>query len=326
MPRRWAALQSEATEQPRRAWGVWALRVGAAVVAVAALAFWLPTEDLVEAARSVSGPAWVAAIIAFLLAHLLGATKWFVLMRASAAGIRLTDAWRSHLAGLFGNLFLPSVIGGDALRVGTAVGRAQKPAAVVSATVVDRAFDMAVLGLLAAASGALATGGSGDGLREALLLLGLIALGLWVAWLALGVVARHWGEGKPGSGFIRKVRLASLELAGQPKALVWAGAGTIIVQCFLVLIAWRIGVACGIDVSLAVWAFGWTLGKVAAVLPLTQGGIGVREAALATALTPFGVPPAQAVAAGLVFECVIIIGGLMGGAVAWLTRPRSERL
>ncbi len=305
---------------PKRAWGVWTLRVIAAVAAVSLLALFLPTEDLVSAARNVPGWVWVASVLGFLLAHIGGASKWFVLMQASGAGIRYPDAIRSHFAGLFGNLFLPSVIGGDALRIGTALGRAEASEGVVSATVIDRALDMAVLGLLAAVSGALATGGGGSGVREAGLLLLFLGLGLWLAWSALGLVSRRWDENRPGGKFVSKLRLASVRVARQPRALAVAGAGTILVQCALVFIAWRIGVACGVDVSLAVWAFGWTLGKVAAVLPITQGGIGVREAALATALKPFGVPAAQAVAAGLVFECVIIVGGLLGGLTYWLGR------
>jgi len=58
---------------------------------------------------------------------------------------------------------------------------------------------------------------------------------------------------------------------------------------------------------------------------VTQGGIGVREAAQAALFAPFGVSAVMAVATGLVFEVVIITGGLAGGAIAWLLgrRPRN---
>jgi glycosyltransferase 2 family protein len=36
--------------------------------------------------------------------------------------------------------------------------------------------------------------------------------------------------------------------------------------------------------------FAWPLAKIAAVVPITQGGIGVREAALVVLLAPFGAP------------------------------------
>jgi uncharacterized membrane protein YbhN (UPF0104 family) len=54
------------------------------------------------------------------------------------------------------------------------------------------------------------------------------------------------------------------------------------------------------------------------LLPVTQGGIGVREAAQAALFAPFGVSAVMAVATGLVFEVVIISGGLLGGVLALL--------
>ncbi len=65
-----------------------------------------------------------------------------------------------------------------------------------------------------------------------------------------------------------------------------------------------------------VWLFVWPLGKISAVMPLTQGGIGVREAALAALFAPFGVPAVLAVAAGLAFQAVVISGGLVGGGIS----------
>jgi uncharacterized membrane protein YbhN (UPF0104 family) len=66
------------------------------------------------------------------------------------------------------------------------------------------------------------------------------------------------------------------------------------------------------------WLFAWPLAKLSALLPVTQGGIGVREAALAGLLAPFGAAPALTVAVGLTFEAIVITGGLLGGIVAFL--------
>jgi len=57
--------------------------------------------------------------------------------------------------------------------------------------------------------------------------------------------------------------------------------------------------------------------KLASLLPVTQGGIGVREAALAALAAPFGAPPAMTVAVGLVWETIIIVGGLVAGIIAY---------
>jgi uncharacterized membrane protein YbhN (UPF0104 family) len=74
--------------------------------------------------------------------------------------------------------------------------------------------------------------------------------------------------------------------------------------------------ACGLHISWTVWLFVWPLSKIAAMMPISQGGIGVREAALVALLAPFGAPAALAFAAGLVFQTIIISGGLLSGLVA----------
>src|SRR5262249_18092142 len=92
------------------------------------------------------------------------------------------------------------------------------------------------------------------------------------------------------------------------------------VQGTLLLLTARIAVYCGLMLPVKVWLFGWPLAKLAALLPLTQGGIGVREAALVALLAPFGAPGSLVLAAGLLWEGVIIAGGLIAGTVALLIR------
>ncbi len=82
--------------------------------------------------------------------------------------------------------------------------------------------------------------------------------------------------------------------------------------------------ACGLVLPLRLWLFAWPLAKLAALLPLTQGGIGVREAALVALLTPFGAASHLVLAAGLVWESVIIAGGLLSGGAAFLLRRAAS--
>ena len=74
--------------------------------------------------------------------------------------------------------------------------------------------------------------------------------------------------------------------------------------------------ACGLHIAWTVWLFAWPLSKIAAMMPVSQGGIGVREATLVALLAPFGAPSALAFAAGLVFQTILIGGGLLSGLLA----------
>jgi uncharacterized membrane protein YbhN (UPF0104 family) len=88
--------------------------------------------------------------------------------------------------------------------------------------------------------------------------------------------------------------------------------GTVVQTSFVLLTA-VIARGCGLDMPLRVWLFAWPLAKLVALVPLTQGGIGVRELALAALLAPFGAAPAVTVAVGLVWEAVILVGRIAGG-------------
>ena len=93
--------------------------------------------------------------------------------------------------------------------------------------------------------------------------------------------------------------------------------------CQVVINSW-LGAASGLHVSFGVWLFAWPIAKLSALLPVTQGGIGVREVALVGLLAPFGAPPVLTAAAGLVFEAITIVGGLIAGIIALLIGRLSK--
>jgi glycosyltransferase 2 family protein len=84
-------------------------------------------------------------------------------------------------------------------------------------------------------------------------------------------------------------------------------------QLIFILLSIRLAEACGLHLGFRAWLFAWPLAKLSAALPITQGGIGVREAALAALLLPFGAPAALSVAAGLAWEAIVISGALLAG-------------
>jgi len=122
---------------------------------------------------------------------------------------------------------------------------------------------------------------------------------------------------------LARLRHALRSVSGAPHVLLGAWLmGTAIQTAFLVLTA-KLAETCGLVLPLRDWFFAWPLAKLAAVLPLTQGGIGVREAALVGLLSPFGAAPHLVLAAGLIWEAVVITGGLLAGFGAFLLSRRE---
>lgn len=310
-------------QQGSRAWLVVTLRWVAGLVVLGLLLHFLPLAPLRAAIAQVPASRFLAIFLGYLLAHCLGIVKWRMVVNAAGAELDFATSAQCYAGGLFGTLFLPSIIGGDVIRLAVGLRRSPRPSAVLAGNIADRFLDFTAQGGLA--------------------LLGLILLpnslpeqfektaenGLLVAAgagaLVLAILFLLYRRLLGGRSIRFRRRLARLRHALRSVSrryhlliLGWL-MGTLVQTTLLVLTA-RLGVYCGLVLPLRVWLFAWPLAKLAAVLPLTQGGIGVREAALVALLAPFGAAGPLVLATGLVWEGVIIAGGLIAGATALVLR------
>jgi uncharacterized membrane protein YbhN (UPF0104 family) len=252
------------------------------------------------------------------------ALKWRLLLRASGLEVGVGEALRAHAAGLFANLCLPSLVGGDVVRAGWIARGGRDLARPAAAGLADRAIDsLALVALAALASGVVPgawRGGAGRPLAAAALALLGVTIGGILAARALDP------ERLPerAARFLRPLREALGALAARRRAAAAALAISLAVQGGFVLLNAALGAAVGIALPLAVWFLAWPLAKLAALLPVSLGGIGVREVALAALLAPFGVAPALAVGQSLAWETLLVASGLAAGAaLPWLARSRA---
>jgi uncharacterized membrane protein YbhN (UPF0104 family) len=275
---------------------------------------------------------WIIAIGVYLMLHLIGVAKWRMLVNGAGAGLPLLDAIRAYYSGLFGNTFLPSIVGGDVVRAGVAFGVVRSRSALILGSLVDRVQDVIGLGLVAGIGALLSPRALASESRSVFIALGAMLVvagtGALLAWTLFPSRRLPFRLRRRLVGVRRAVRAT----ASRPSRLVIALLLGMALQSLLIVLNWRLGVAIGIEIPLYVWFFVWPLAKISGLLPVTQGGIGVREAAQAALFAPFGVSAVMAVATGLVFEVVIISGGLLGGAIALLLgrmrdgQGRSPRL
>ena len=302
----------------RRAW----LRVAATVAVLALLLALLPRGELVAAFRRLSLTAWALGIGAYLSLHIVGAMKWRMVMNAAEAGLGIRESVRCYYAGLFGSVFLPSLVGGDVVRAGLAMSLARSRAGVILGSAIDRGLDMAALAAITVVGAVAAPMALAPESRQVLVAL-VLTLGA-IGALAVGAMAVLPARRLPFRmrRAIAKFRRALRATLRRPGRVTTAWALALLLQSSLVLLNAWLGREVGLLVPAHVWFFAWPLAKISALVPLTQAGIGVREAALAGLLAPFAVPTALAVAAGLVFQSIVISGGLVAGALSWLLARR----
>lgn len=270
---------------------------------------------------------WAAALGAFLFLHALSALKWRFFLGLTGARLPVRTALSCHAAGLFANLCLPSLIGGDVLRAGLAFPATRKAAAVVVGSIADRVADLTAL-LAVAAVGLAWAPWAGDRISgPARLATGatVIVLGCLGGSLALHLLvlrARRRRFSRKLSRKLIEVGRAVKTLRRQPlrAAALWGACFAI--QCAFVLVNVSLGAALGLDLATSLWFLLWPLAKIVAMLPLSLGGLGVREAAFAGLVSPFA-DENLAVAQSLVWQSVLVAGGLLCGAY-WTVASRGK--
>ena len=81
----------------------------------------LPGRKVWQALGLLPARLWILVLAGYLAAHVAGAMKYRLLLNLGGAGISRRQAARCYFAGLFASLFLPSLIGGDILRMAMAL-------------------------------------------------------------------------------------------------------------------------------------------------------------------------------------------------------------
>lgn len=293
-----------------------------------ALLIWLlPWSDVRTAVARLPIIVWIGVLGGFLLGHRFGVAKWRMLVNGGRATLATSDAIRCYAAGLFTNLCLPSIVGGDVLRAALAGKATGRPEAAVLGGIADRLSDTAALLLLLAVGGVL--------VHESLPGWGKQALTFgFVLAIVLGVTLLPLLLRKPIKTWPPKIRrrlaralVALRRLARNPITAARAFVFSLAIQgSFVLLNAWMAN-GIGVDIPLAAWFLVWPLSKLAALVPISLGGLGVREATLAALLVPFGVPVALGVITALLWQTVLIAGGLFSGLIWWLlSRDHGTKL
>jgi len=296
-------------------WRGFALRVGGSAMILLLLLRFLPLEQLWERMRQVSPGEWLQVLAGYMCAHMIAVTKWRLMVNLAGAELNWTQAARCYFAGLFGNLFLPSLVGGDVIRAGIGLKLAQSRAGVLLGSFLDRLLDVAVMAIVAGIGTLLVPGALNEKSRR---IFWFVAAALAVA--LAGVTAALWLLARRGVSFkirrkLVKVRVAGRSMAKRPQYVLMALSMGLTAQMTFITMMAVLAAACGLHLEYRLWVFAFPLAKLSALTPATLGGIGVREAALGALLKPFGVAFATAVAIGLMWETIVVAGGLLAGMI-----------
>ena len=245
--------------------------------------------------------------------------RWRLVLADSSVAFSRLRAYRGYLVGSFYSIFLPGVIGGDAVRIGLCVSQTKcKIGTAIASVLVERiAGVVALLSFLLFASLLFPTSLSSIITLESTALVTVMAsvgilamvavvLGrrLWVKWLPRESTRRMWSFVHSGVDVLSALRGETIGAVLVLSALFQAAD---IAVAFL--LSQAIGLAVPLPVFFAIIPFVY----LATLLPISLGGLGVREGALVFLLSGLGVATSDAVTLSfLIYLNRVVVGGIGG--------------
>ena len=262
------------------------------------------------------------------VAKAVWAIRWQLVLRACNVERSFTELLGLVHVGLFFNTFLPSSIGGDAVRGYYASNSKQNLAASYGALIVERLIGLVILAALCAVASISAIVLGLDLPQQVLLASAVVSLGVCVAApvLLLGnLLARPMAM--VASRFPRVGRLVAELTSGwsvlrQSRALLAgvcaaSAALQVLAIFFYVVCAW----ALKIDISWVTFFVVVPISVVASMLPVSLNGLGLREGVFVALLYEQGVELAVAGAFSLLALVLATVFSVIGGFVYMFWRP-----
>lgn len=290
-----------------RRWAGWLTRIGVS----GGLLLWLfcrfDLKGIVASFQDLSMSIWVIACLMYLVAQILSSIRWWIL----ADTLAFPGRWRTYLGfyfvGMYFNLFLPTSLGGDVLKVHFLSREEGRRFLAAYSVVGDRLFGLVAMMLL----GAAAVQFEPD-----------VLPGHFVIFLSLGGVVILCGL--VGLPFLHRVleslwpRISQhftglLTLWQRPRMMVAVLGLSFCLQALGMGAVALLGVGIGIKVPLAFYFASVPLVTIATLIPISFSGIGVREGAFVYFLGLKGIQPEPALCLGLLFFSVQVATSLLGG-------------
>ena len=243
---------------------------------------------------------WPVCLVLVISGMVFNGLRWYVLLRAQSVHLPLLEALKITFAGAFSSNFLPSTIGGDAVRMVSLYRFTTNKTLIVASVVVDRAMN--VLAMASVIPFAIVTFGNpllylkGSPAPKASIALSPLASRIYTFTIRIKN---------------RLIQTFSIWLH-QPMTLVAAYIISWLSVLVIFLEIWLLAKFLGIPVALY-QVLGVTITTyVVSILPISVNGYGLREVAMTTLYMHLGASLEQASTLALVSRFFMVLQTLPG--------------
>jgi len=299
-------------QHPRNVWQLnSALKLIIKIVISAGLLTWtiskIQLDSLGAAVIQSHLPSLLVSLLMVNMCMLVSALKWRPLLTVHKVQIPFARLLSFYYTGLFANNFLPSSIGGDAMRVYDVARSSGKPKEAAASVIAERLLASLALALTAAVALALISG-TGGGSMISWLVGGILAFCL--AATAILLCCNFREDGKVGRWLCRLGNYKE-----HPGILLKVLMLSLLFQFVLVLANIFIFQAIGVNIPLLKHFLFIPVIMAVSMLPLSINGLGIREGMYVVLYGYAGIEPATALACALLFFTLVTVTSLAGGVL-----------
>jgi uncharacterized membrane protein YbhN (UPF0104 family) len=272
--------------------------------------------DLGQLWRVVRQARWgyLAAAMALMIAGTaLRAVRWQVLLQALDIHVPLRTLVHLYFVGAFFNIFLPTGLGGDAVKMAELARSTGRTPEAIGATLVDRAIGLWVLFVLAVLALPFSVSLLPQGWAP-IIALAAVA-GVLGGWVVMGTPLVPWLGSKvslPGQDRLERFYRSVSQLGY--RALGRACLVSLVFDVMLIL--FNVWIAYGLNViqPIGIFVLFTPIISFSLALPISIGGLGVREQTYLLLFGSLGVSSSAAAAMSLVnYALTNLVVGLLGG-------------
>lgn len=305
------------------------LKVAVTLALYVAVFYVVDVSLLLARLRSVE-PGWMAlAVVCYAAGQWTSAWRWHLLLRPVSLTVGYLRLVAFYFIGMFFNIFLPTIVGGDAVKAILLARETGAPARSVMSVFMER--DVGLLALFAIATTA-------AWFAPPVTVIGLpvftLVLLLFAAFIAANIVIFSPRAYRLVDRIIALTPLASIRArasslyeavvpyrrAGGPLAA--SLALSFVFQAVVILVVFLTANALSHDVPILALAVFVPLISVAGMLPISVNGLGIREALYMVLFGLVDTPPDVAVSMAMLYFAVTLVASLPGGLVyAFHRRP-----
>lgn len=286
--------------------------------------YWkVDTWKVIENIRLIDVRFFVMAVAISFCALLLQSVKTHILIPEYPVGL----LFKINVIGQFFGIVLLGQLGSDIAKTGYLLRNQGDPHRILAAVLFDRITSLSGLAILAAAGLVFSPIHFGDGVIWSL---GIVISILLASLLAPILINSHVADSLlrpfPGewSGRLQRTYRAIRVFSANPARLLLAVALGILVQVVIVANCWVVAAGLGIDLPLATWAVVIGMMSLVLMLPISVGGIGLRDVTLVGLLGNCGVAADAALAMSLGLLALQLIMAAAGGLLLLMPAPAAR--